>query len=122
MHMPMHTRSNMLVVTHAHTQPPCSSPSVQALLGGACGTWAERVALLYVTLAKAVHLEAVQLSGFWRDSAAMAVAPGDTLVTHNHSWAAVKVNGRWRLLDPVYASLRCVVCVRVAADTCGAGG
>jgi len=55
---------------------------VQTLLGGACGTWAERVALLYVTLAKAVHLEAVQLSGFWRDSAAMAVAPGDTLVTH----------------------------------------
>lgn len=30
------------------------------------GTWSERAALLFVSLAKACHLEAVTVSGFWR--------------------------------------------------------
>lgn len=30
------------------------------------GTWSERTALLFVSLAKACHLEAVTVSGFWR--------------------------------------------------------
>jgi transglutaminase/protease-like cytokinesis protein 3 len=79
----------------------------QALLQGASGTWAERVAVLFVLLARALHLEAVQLSGFWRDSSSMGgLVPGSRLTAHNHSWVAVKVNGRWRLLDCAYAALR----------------
>lgn len=38
----------------------------EKLCMGSTGTWSERVALLFVSLAKACHLEAVAVSGFWR--------------------------------------------------------
>lgn len=73
-----------------------------ALLYGAEGTWAERLALLYVALAKACELEAVAIEGFWRSEASW---PGDAIAAHNHCWNAVKVTGRWRLLDCTEATL-----------------
>jgi Transglutaminase-like superfamily len=68
----------------------------EALLYGADGTWAERLALLYVAMAKACHLEAVTVSGFWRSE---HIWPGTVQLAHNHCWNAVKVEGRWRLID-----------------------
>lgn len=79
---------------------------MQMLLQGHNGTYAECVSQLLVQLYHAVHMEAVQLSGFWKAGGHASVGPGDKLAAHNHSWVAVKVNGRWRLLDPVYAILR----------------
>lgn len=41
------------------------------------GTWSERAALLFVSLAKACHLEAVTVSGFWRhEGYAISLYPG----------------------------------------------
>lgn len=68
----------------------------EALLYGVSGTWSERVAALFVAMAKACHLEAVMVSGYWRHD---GVAPGRVLLSHNHCWNAVKVNGLWRLVD-----------------------
>jgi hypothetical protein len=76
----------------------------EALLYGAAGTWAERLALLYVSMAKACHLEAVTVSGFWRNE---HVWPGAELQAHNHCWNAVKVEGRWRLIDCTEGVLAC---------------
>ncbi|WIA19886.1 hypothetical protein OEZ85_005786 [Tetradesmus obliquus] len=78
----------------------------QALLPGHSGTLAECVSQLLVQLVLACHMEAVQLSGYWKAGGAGSVQPGERLAAHNHSWVAVKVNGRWRLLDPVYAILK----------------
>jgi hypothetical protein len=78
-----------------------------ALLGPTTGTWAERVSSLMVQLARGCGLLAVQISGWARGGLLGAgLLPGQTLAAHNHSWAAVKVNGRWRLLDPAYAVMR----------------
>jgi hypothetical protein len=63
---------------------------------GTTGTWSERVAALFVALAKACHLEAVTVSGFWRHE---GLQPGTNLVAHNHCWNAIKVDGLWRLVD-----------------------
>ena len=68
----------------------------EALLYGVIGTWSERVAALFVSMAKACHLEAVMVSGYWRHD---GVPPGHVLLSHNHCWNAVKVNGLWRLVD-----------------------
>jgi hypothetical protein len=73
-----------------------------SLLYGTFGTWSERVAVLFVSLAKACHLEAVTVSGYWRTD---ALFPGATLGVHNHCWNAVKVNGKWRLLDCTHAAM-----------------
>lgn len=76
--------------------PPALTDLEEALLYGATGTWSERVAALFVTVAKACHLHAVCVPGFWRTA---SLTPGDALPVHNHCWNAVKVEGRWRLLD-----------------------
>jgi hypothetical protein len=77
-----------------------------ALLGSAAGTWAERVSWLLVQLARGCGLLALQISGWARGGLLGAcLMPGQTLAAHNHCWAAVKVNGRWRLLDPADAVL-----------------
>ncbi|KAK9828639.1 hypothetical protein WJX72_001247 [[Myrmecia] bisecta] len=74
----------------------------EAFLGAdAKGTWAEKVAGLFVRLAKACILEAVAIPGFWKSGEFM---PGDRCSTHNHCWAAVKANGGWRLVDPAWAA------------------
>ena len=89
----------------------------RALLPGAAadGTYAERVAALACALARACGLEAKQLAGFWRDGcAAHGAPPGARRACHNHSWVAAKANGRWRLLDPVYA-----ICRREMSSDCG---
>jgi hypothetical protein len=76
---------------------PSSFPDLEeALLYGESGTWSERVALLFVTVAKACHLHAVAVPGYWRSPQLM---PGEFLQVHNHCWNAVKVEGRWRLVD-----------------------
>lgn len=85
--------------------------AIQVLLQGHSGTYAECVSQLLVQLYHAVQMEAVQLSGFWKAGGQQSVGPGDRLAAQNHSWVAVKVNGRWRLLDPVYAILRCAGCL-----------
>ncbi|KAG1668378.1 hypothetical protein FOA52_004887 [Chlamydomonas sp. UWO 241] len=66
------------------------------------GAWAERAAWLFVQLARACELEAVVIPGYWKDG---TLAPGGRLIAHNHCWAAVKVNTRWRLVDPTSAAL-----------------
>ncbi len=76
--------------------------AVQALLPGHSGTWAECVTALLVAVARECGLEAVQISGWWREG----IPPGSRIVTHNHAWVALKTNGRWRLLDPVHAIIR----------------
>lgn len=68
----------------------------ETLLYGVTGTWSERVAALFVAMAKACHLEAVMVSGYWRHDDS---APGEGMASHNHCWNAVKVNGLWRLVD-----------------------
>ena len=68
----------------------------ETLLYGVTGTWSERVAALFVAMAKACHLEAVMVPGYWRHD---NIAPGQELTAHNHCWNAVKVNGLWRLVD-----------------------
>lgn len=66
------------------------------------GTWAERVARLFTLLCRACELEAVPIPGYWKSP---AVRPGTRTHAHNHCWAGVKVNGRWRLVDPVAGAL-----------------
>lgn len=46
---------------------------------------------LLVQLVLACHMEAVQLSGYWKAGGAGSVQPGERLAAHNHSWVAVKV-------------------------------
>lgn len=60
--------------------------TVQVLLPGYTGTWAECVSQLLVNLLRACHMEAQQLSGFWKAGGLASVGPGEQLVTHNHSW------------------------------------
>lgn len=38
--------------------------------------------------------------GFWKHD---TMLPGSRLETHNHCWNAIKLNGRWRLLDLFWA-------------------
>ncbi|KAF8063013.1 hypothetical protein HT031_003852 [Scenedesmus sp. PABB004] len=76
-----------------------------ALLPGHGGTFAECASALLVALARACGLEAAQLHGWWKAGGAAGVPPGGRLAAHNHAWAAVKVGGRWRLLDPVAGML-----------------
>ncbi|MEW5311362.1 MAG: hypothetical protein WDW38_003083 [Sanguina aurantia] len=79
------------------TPPLFRSPAVEsALLGGVGGNWAERVAWLFTTLARACELEAVTINGYWKDG---ELLPGERVYAHNHCWTAVKVNGHWRLID-----------------------
>ncbi|KAG2493820.1 hypothetical protein HYH03_008038 [Edaphochlamys debaryana] len=66
------------------------------------GTWAERVARLFALLCRACELEAVPIPGYWKHA---ALPPGERVLAHNHCWAGVKVNGRWRLVDPTAAAL-----------------
>ena len=87
---------------HAPLFAPPHEALEDTLLYGERGTWSERVALLFVALAKACHLEAVAVSGYWRS---IALPPGAALAVHNHCWNAVKVQGRWRLLDISQAAL-----------------
>lgn len=67
------------------------------------GAWAEHAAWLFVQLARACELEAVIIPGFWKNG---VLPPGGRVEAHNHSWAGVKVNGRWRLVDPTAAALQ----------------
>jgi hypothetical protein len=46
--------------------PPGNEDIEEKMCMGSTGTWSERVALLFVSLAKACHLDAVTVSGFWR--------------------------------------------------------
>jgi hypothetical protein len=59
---------------------------LQVLLPGCSGTWAECVSQLLVNLLRACHMEAQQLSGFWKAGSAGSVGPGEQLASHNHSW------------------------------------
>lgn len=74
----------------------------QLLLRNLKGTWAERAATLFVLLAKACELESVAIPGYCK---AFLDTPGDTLAAHNHMWAGVKVNGKWRLIDPALTAV-----------------
>jgi hypothetical protein len=65
--------------------------SLQALLPSHSGTLAECVSQLLVQLVLACHMEAVQLSGYWKAGGSGSVQPGERLAAHNHSWVAVKV-------------------------------
>lgn len=76
---------------------------LQVMLAGHSGTWAEAVSQLLVGLLREFGLEAAQLSGFWKAGGRASVGPGQRLASHNHSWVVAKVNGAWRLLDPVCA-------------------
>ncbi|GLI64974.1 hypothetical protein VaNZ11_008382 [Volvox africanus] len=76
------------------TAPPTTPPN--------WGTWAERVARLFTLLCRACELDAVTIPGYWKHA---ALAPGERVHAHNHCWAGVKVNGRWRLVDPTAAAL-----------------
>ena len=67
------------------------------------GAWAERCSLLFVQLARACELEAVSIPGYWRNGTRPA---GYRCESHNHCWAAVKVGGRWRLVDTTSAALQ----------------
>jgi hypothetical protein len=64
---------------------------LQALLPSHSGTLAECVSQLLVQLVLACHMEAVQLSGYWKAGGRASVQPGERLAAHNHSWVAVKV-------------------------------
>ncbi|KAG2447532.1 hypothetical protein HYH02_007456 [Chlamydomonas schloesseri] len=79
---------------------PLAPPPAPPLPGG--GTWAERVARLFTLLCRACELEAVPIPGYWKHP---ALPPGSRVHAHNHCWAGVKVNGRWRLVDPTAAAL-----------------
>lgn len=87
-------------------QPLFAGPQAAALellfLGGATGTWAERVALLFKQLARGCELEAVCIPGYWKNG---DIAPGARLAAHNHCWVSIKVNGQWRLMDPAGAAM-----------------
>jgi hypothetical protein len=74
---------------------------LQALLPSHTGTLAECVSQLLVQLVLACHMEAVQLSGYWKAGGSGSVQPGERLAAHNHSWVAVKVRGTrpWRCLQ-----------------------
>ena len=54
---------------------------------------------LYEALAKAAGLEVVKISGF---SKGASYAPGRK--PENHAWNAVKLNGRWQLLDATWGA------------------
>uniref|UniRef100_A0A061QPX4 Leucine-rich repeat and guanylate kinase domain-containing protein n=1 Tax=Tetraselmis sp. GSL018 TaxID=582737 RepID=A0A061QPX4_9CHLO len=64
------------------------------------GTYAERIARIYMSLCRACQLEANDILGYWKHG---GLLPGTWLASHNHCWNAVKVNGRWRLLDLFWA-------------------
>ncbi|KXZ48378.1 hypothetical protein GPECTOR_28g785 [Gonium pectorale] len=76
------------------TAPPPAPPGA--------GTWAERVARLFTLLCRACELDAVPIPGYWKHP---RLPPGERVHSHNHCWAGVKVNGRWRLVDPAAAAL-----------------
>ncbi|KAG2425801.1 hypothetical protein HXX76_013426 [Chlamydomonas incerta] len=79
---------------------PLAPPPPPPLPGG--GTWSERVARLFTLLCRACELEAVPIPGYWKHP---DLPPGSRVHAHNHCWAGVKVNGRWRLVDPTAAAL-----------------
>jgi hypothetical protein len=56
---------------------------------------ASHVCLLLISLllVLACHMEAVQLSGYWKAGGSSSVQPEERLAAHNHSWMAVKVRG-----------------------------
>ena len=41
-------------------------------------------------------------TGYWKNG---DIAPGARLAAHNHCWVSIKVNGRWRLMDPAAAAM-----------------
>ncbi|MEW5300249.1 MAG: hypothetical protein WDW36_003191 [Sanguina aurantia] len=99
----MASKNPMSAVSSAPDPPPQATPPLfrspaveSALLGGVGGNWAERVAWLFTTLARACELEAVTINGYWKDG---ELLPGERVYAHNHCWTAVKVNGHWRLID-----------------------
>lgn len=72
------------------TPPLFHSTAVEsALLGGVGGNWAERVAWLFTTLARACELEAVTINGYWKNE---ELLPGERVYAHNHCWTAVKAS------------------------------
>ncbi|EFJ49288.1 hypothetical protein VOLCADRAFT_90064 [Volvox carteri f. nagariensis] len=101
------SRSTSRTPTASRTSsPPLATrnraAAVTSFLTNSYGTWAERVARLFTLLCRACELDAVPIPGYWKHS---GLAPGDRVHAHNHCWAGVKVNGRWRLVDPTAAAL-----------------
>ncbi len=62
-----------------------------------CGGYAN----LFVRLAELVGLEAVRVTGY---SKAYGYSPGEDVRENLHAWNAVRIKGRWYLLDPTWAS------------------
>lgn len=64
----------------------CWVLALQVLLPETTGTWSECVSQLLVNLLRACHMEAQQLSGFWKAGGLSSVGLGEQLASHNHSW------------------------------------
>lgn len=58
-------------------------------------------ALLYKALGEAMGLEVEKVSGYAKG---FGYAPGHRFARTNHAWNAVKLNGRWILVDPTWAA------------------
>jgi hypothetical protein len=83
-----------------HPPPLCSMPSHSRHTFQRCSLQKRRNTDQRAAV-QACHLEAVTVSGYWRLPAA---PPGARLAVHNHCWSAVKLEGRWRLLDATAAA------------------
>ncbi len=81
---------------------PSASSASSSSAPASGGAWAERATWLFVHLARACELEAVMIPGYWKNG---VLPPGVRIEAHNHCWAAVKVNGAWRLVDCTAAAL-----------------
>lgn len=64
-------------------------------------TVCEGYARLFVAMAKSVGLDAVMVAGFSK-----GFAPGDekSRSEPDHAWNAVKIDGKWQLLDPTWGA------------------
>jgi len=57
---------------------------------------------LFITLCKKSGIEAEAIDGYGRNN--LEIRGGSVLDNSNHTWNAVKLNNRWYLLDPTWAS------------------
>lgn len=63
---------------------------------GVCGDFAE----LFVALARAAGMDAVTITGW---SKTKELPPGTRLERPDHAWNAVRIEGRWQLMDVTWA-------------------
>lgn len=94
----------LIMAKQYETVPPQDADTVFATRTGVC----EGYARLMVALGKAAGVEIAYVTGYIRD-AHRRVAPADseatlrsTLEGYSHAWNAVKLDGRWYLLDATW--------------------